>query len=130
MDILGIGGWELVVIIVVALLLVGPDRLPKMIAEGVKWVRVLRDQAANARRELAAVADLDPAITDELRRSVNDIAELHPKRIVSSFIDDATSSSPGAGRPGTTPTRPPASDPPSAPRDLAPPPPSFDADAT
>ena len=97
MEIFNIGPLEFVVIAVVAVLLVGPDRLPKMMAEGIKWLRVLRDQAARARSEIAAVADLDPAMTEDLRRSVADIAELHPRRIVSSLIDDATGSTSGAG---------------------------------
>jgi sec-independent protein translocase protein TatB len=87
-----IGPGEFLVIAVVAVLIVGPERLPKMMAEGLKWLRVLRAQATNARRELAAAADLDPALTDELRRSMSDIAELHPRRIAASFLDDATSS--------------------------------------
>jgi sec-independent protein translocase protein TatB len=89
-EIFNIGPLEFVVIAIIAVLLVGPERLPKMMAEGIKWLRILRDQAANARREIAAVADLDPALTDDLRRSVADIAELHPRRIVGSLIDDAT----------------------------------------
>jgi len=100
MEIFNIGPLEFVVIAVVAVLLVGPDRLPKMMAEGIKWLRVLRDQAARARSEIAAVADLDPAMTEDLRRSVADIAELHPRRIVSSLIDDATGSTSGAAAAG------------------------------
>lgn len=96
MEIFNIGPLEFVVIAIVAVLLVGPDRLPKMMAEGIKWLRVLRDQAAKARSEIAAVADLDPALTEDLRRSVADIAELHPRRIVSSLIDDATGSTSAA----------------------------------
>jgi Sec-independent protein translocase protein TatA len=96
MEILNIGPLEFVVIAIVAVLLVGPDRLPKMMAEGIKWLRILRDQAAKARSEIAAVADLDPALTEDLRRSVADIAELHPRRIVSSLIDDATGSTSAA----------------------------------
>ncbi len=96
MEFFNIGPLEFVVIAIVAVLLVGPDRLPKMMAEGIKWLRILRDQAAKARSEIAAVADLDPALTEDLRRSVADIAELHPRRIVSSLIDDATGSTSAA----------------------------------
>lgn len=87
-----IGPGEFLVIAVVAVLVVGPERLPKMMAEGLKWLRVLRAQATNARREIAAAADLDPALTDELRRSMSDIADLHPRRIAASFLDESTSS--------------------------------------
>ena len=97
-----IGPGEFLVIAIVGLLIVGPDRLPKMFAEAVKWLRFLREQAAGARREIIAAADIDPGITDELRRSVSDIAELHPKRLMGSILsDDAITSSP-------TPPPPPA----------------------
>ena len=97
-----IGPGEFLVIAIVGLLIVGPDRLPKMFAEAVKWLRFLRDQAAGARREIIAAADIDPGITDELRRSVSDIAELHPKRLMGSILsDDAVTSAP-------TPPPPPA----------------------
>jgi sec-independent protein translocase protein TatB len=91
-----IGPGEFLVIAIVAVLIVGPEKLPKMVAEGVKWLRVLRDQAANARREIVSAADFDPAITDELRRSVNDIAELHPKRLAASFLTDVADAAPAA----------------------------------
>jgi len=92
---LDIGPGEFLVIAVVGLLIVGPDRLPKMVAEAVKWLRFLREQAAGARREIVAAADIDPSITDELRRSVSDIAELHPKRLMGSILsDDALASAP------------------------------------
>ena len=88
-----IGPGEFLVIAVVGLLIVGPDRLPKMFAEAVKWLRYLREQAAGARREIVAAADIDPSITDELRKSVSDIAELHPKRLMGSILsDDAVTS--------------------------------------
>ena len=43
-----IGPGEFLVIAVVGLLIVGPERLPKMLAEAVRWLRVLRDQAVKA----------------------------------------------------------------------------------
>ena len=43
-----IGMGEFLVIAVIAVLILGPDRLPKAIAEGSRWLRALRDQAANA----------------------------------------------------------------------------------
>jgi sec-independent protein translocase protein TatB len=94
-----IGPGEFLVIAIVAVLLVGPERMPKMVAEGVKWLRLLRDQAANARREIVAAADIDPSITDELRRSVSDIAELHPKRLAASFLTDIADPAPAVPPP-------------------------------
>jgi sec-independent protein translocase protein TatB len=119
-----IGMGEFLVIAVVAVLILGPDKLPRAITEGLKWLRVLRTQALNARRDLVAAADLDPSITDDLRNSVRDIADLHPRRIVSSVIDDvsrASSPSPPAVPPAVAPRRPD-----SRPSAAA----SFDSDAT
>ena len=88
-----IGPGELLVIAIVGLLIVGPDKLPKMLAEGVKWLRLLRDQAVKARGEIVAAADFDPSVTEELRRSVSDIAELHPKRLMGSVLSDVVDGS-------------------------------------
>ena len=143
-----IGPGEFLIIAVVAVLIVGPERLPKMLAEGLKWLRVLRAQASNARREITAAADFDPALTDELRRSVSEIAELHPRRIVASLMSDETAAAPVVVPPSapvtpnvlkSTPAITPAepldavvtAEPPSAIEAVASPPPaSFDADAT
>jgi sec-independent protein translocase protein TatB len=116
-----IGPGEFLVIAIVGLLIVGPDKLPKMLAEGVKWLRVLRDQALKARSEIVAAADFDPGVTDELRRSVNDIAELHPKRLMGSLLSDVVDG------PSATPTAAPA---PPAPPAVPPPVNSFGASAT
>lgn len=91
---LDIGPGEFLVIAIVAILLVGPDKLPRLVTEAVKWLRVLRDQAARARNEIVAAADIDPAVTAELRRSVNDLAELHPKRLAASLLSDVPETAP------------------------------------
>lgn len=123
---------EFVVIAIIAVLILGPERLPKAVAEGARWLRALRDQAANARREIVTAADLDPSITDDLRRSVQDLADLHPRRLASSILSDPDpvpkAAGPAASVPGT---------PPSVARPLTPPADpipgaaaSFDPDAT
>lgn len=47
-----IGFWELVVIAVIGLLLVGPERLPGFARETGRWVRRLRRMTGDARREI------------------------------------------------------------------------------
>ena len=96
-----IGMGEFLVIAVIAVLILGPDRLPKAIAEGSRWLRALRDQAANARREIVNAADLDPAMTDDLRKTMSDLSELHPRRLASSILSDVnpmTAATPARGR--------------------------------
>ncbi len=85
---LDVGMGEFLVIAVIAIIILGPDRLPKAIADVARWVRTLRDQAASARRDIAAAADLDPNFTSEIKQSMKDLAELHPRRLASSILSD------------------------------------------
>lgn len=58
-----IGGWELVVIVLLGVFIFGPDRLPKAISDGVRMVRQLREMARNAtgdlNRELGTTIELE-----------------------------------------------------------------------
>lgn len=87
----GVGWMELGVIGVIAVLVFGPERLPRMIAQGAQWVRVIRTQATAARDDLISAADIDPKLTEDLRRSVSELAELNPRRMASSLFSDVTS---------------------------------------
>ena len=48
-----IGGWELLLMILVGLFIFGPDKLPKAISDGVKMLRQLRQMARNATGDLS-----------------------------------------------------------------------------
>ena len=100
-----IGMGEFLVIAVIAVLVLGPDRLPKAIAEASRWLRALRDQAANARREIVDAADLDPTITDDLRKTMSDLSDLHPRRLASSILSDVNPMA--AATPAAVPSPPP-----------------------
>ena len=58
-----IGGWELIVIILVGLFIFGPDKLPKAIGDGIRMLRTLRTMARNATgdlsRELGTTVELE-----------------------------------------------------------------------
>lgn len=74
----GIGFGELVVIVFVAVLVFGPDRLPAFASQAGQLVRKLRQLANNARDELRS--ELGPDYADlELR-------DLDPRRIVRQHI--------------------------------------------
>ncbi|MEY9874535.1 Sec-independent protein translocase protein TatA [Streptacidiphilus sp. MAP12-33] len=47
-----IGMWKLAALAVVAVLLIGPDKLPKLVAEGVGLLRKLRQLADSAKQEV------------------------------------------------------------------------------
>ncbi|MDQ1694798.1 MAG: sec-independent protein translocase protein TatB [Frankiaceae bacterium] len=74
-------GWsELIVLAVVGLIVLGPDRLPKAAADAARILRQLRAMAHNATADLKA--ELGPEMADL------DLASLHPRRIVQSAIWD------------------------------------------
>ncbi|HSP00546.1 MAG TPA: Sec-independent protein translocase protein TatB, partial [Thioalkalivibrio sp.] len=62
-----IGFWEIIVILVVALLVVGPDRLPSLAREVGLWVRKIRGFVTNVRSDIEQEFQ-----ADELRKMLND----------------------------------------------------------
>ncbi len=48
-----IGGWELIVIVLVGLFIFGPDKLPKAISDGIRMLRTVRNMARNATGDLS-----------------------------------------------------------------------------
>ena len=75
-----IGFWELAVLAVVALLVVGPERLPQLVRDGGRWVRAVRRFITETRYEIERELDVDPgrdfsrglAEMDELMRIAPD----------------------------------------------------------
>ena len=72
MDILGIGPLELVLILVIALLVFGPDKLPEIGAKMGKGVRELRQLS----REISQGVNTITEPVDELRRPFDDAAQV------------------------------------------------------
>lgn len=121
---LDIGFGELLVIAVLALLVFGPDRLPKAAAEAARTLRQIRTAAVAARRDLVDAAGLEG--DDELRQAVRDIRDLDPRRVLTGLDDEprtargrgsravggtagaatGASRAPGAGPPAGTPGQP------------------------
>jgi sec-independent protein translocase protein TatB len=75
MEFFGINGWEFVVLLLLAMFIFGPDRLPKAIADGVKMLRNLRDLARNATGDLSRELGTDISLED-----------LHPKTLIRKHI--------------------------------------------
>ena len=48
----GIGGGEFVALILLALLLIGPDKLPQFSSDSAKFIRKMRDVAQGATKDL------------------------------------------------------------------------------
>jgi len=74
-------GWsELIVLAIVGLIVLGPDRLPKAASDAAKMLRQLRVMARNATADIKS--ELGPEMADL------DLASLHPRRIMSDAIWD------------------------------------------
>lgn len=81
----GIGFAEIVVILIVALLVFGPDRLPEMTKQAASFVRDLRKMVANARRDIAVTAQ-DLGIDEEDLRTLRELR--NPKAFVRDKVLD------------------------------------------
>ncbi|MDQ1704904.1 MAG: sec-independent protein translocase protein TatB [Frankiaceae bacterium] len=96
-------GWsELIVLAIVGLLVLGPDRLPKAAADAARMLRQLRGMARNATADLKA--ELGPEMADL------DLASLHPRRIVQSALWDDEEPYGAAGVAPLAPGEPPPYD--------------------
>lgn len=113
---LDIGIWEFLVLGVLALLVFGPDRLPKAAAEAGRLLRTLRQTAANARGELSAAAGLDEG--GDLSSALSDLRDLDPRKIAGDLLTgepEAGAAKPKAARPPAAPSATPGAVPGSKP---------------
>ena len=99
---------KLMVLAVIAIVIFGPDQLPKVAAQAARALRELRRIAEGARRDLTE--GLGPEFQDF------DLADLHPrtfvrKHLLDEFEPDPVVSQPTAEAPVTT-TLPPGETPP------------------
>jgi sec-independent protein translocase protein TatB len=100
-----IGLGEIIVIVVIALLVFGPDRLPKVAADAARMLRQVRVMAASARKDLVDAAGLED--DGEMAQAVRDLRDLDPRRAMEGVLtDDPTPAGPasaqrlGTGAPG------------------------------
>ena len=88
-------GWtELVVLAIIGLVILGPERLPKAAADVTKMLRQLRTMARSATADLKS--ELGPEMADL------DLASLHPRRIVQSALFDEDEDEPLVPTRGST----------------------------
>ncbi len=77
----GVGLPELMVIIVVAVIVFGPDRLPEFARQAGRFVRQLRDFTQSARDDIRA--ELGPGYADF------ELTDLDPRKAVRKYLEDA-----------------------------------------
>lgn len=81
----GIGFAEILVILIVALLVFGPDRLPEMTRQAASFIRDLRKMVANARRDISVSAQ-DLGIDEDDLRTLRQLR--NPKAFVRDQVLD------------------------------------------
>ncbi len=97
---------EIAVIVVIGLLIFGPDKLPKAIKTLSGMLQNLRSAATDASRSLQDAAGWD---STETRQTLSDLADLHPKRLMGSILDEGepkAAAKPDAAPAGRAPTAP------------------------
>lgn len=75
-----IGGGEVLALLVIGMILIGPDRLPNMAADAAKLLIKLRKVAQNVTNEIKE--NLGPGYEDL------QVADLHPKTLIKKHIGD------------------------------------------
>ncbi len=70
-----IGFGEMGLLLIVGLIVLGPERLPRYAAQAGKFMRQFRDQVAQARSTITDAADIDPSL-------LRDLQDLDPRRML------------------------------------------------
>lgn len=105
---LDIGFWELMLVAIVTLLVVGPDRLPSTLRRGMLWLRQVRGFVDSARRDIERELRL-AELQEQLREEAEQIDQL--KQDLATLEEDTRADV-------TQPPRPPTPTPPGTiPRD-------------
>jgi sec-independent protein translocase protein TatB len=69
-----IGFWELALLAVVALLVVGPERLPQLARDAARWTRAARRFITETRHEIERELETDAG--RDFRRGIEEVEEL------------------------------------------------------
>lgn len=81
-----IGFGELLLLGIVGLVILGPDKLPQYAAQAARFIRQIRTQVSDARSSIVEAAAID---SDTLR----DLKDLDPRRILDGDVTKPTKSS-------------------------------------
>ena len=76
----GIGGGEFIALLLFAMILIGPDKLPQFSTDSARFIRKVRDIAQGATKDLRE--NLGPGYED-LK-----VTDLHPKKFITKHINE------------------------------------------
>lgn len=86
-----IGFWELATLAVIALLIVGPERLPKIARDAVRVMRMIQRFIQNARDELQKELQIDEV--NDLQQNIDYVEQLMrqaPDRVMQNIDKDTS----------------------------------------
>ena len=92
-----IGPMELLVLALVGMVVLGPDRLPGIVRDATRMLRQLRDMATGARNQLKN--ELGPEFSDVDLQALRDLRALNPRTAITRAImgdDDEVAAAPAA----------------------------------
>jgi len=107
-----IGPMELLVLALVGMVVLGPDRLPGIVRDATRMLRQLRDMATGARNQLKN--ELGPEFSDVDLQALRDLRSLNPRTAIQRAIlgGDEDEAPPSAAAPEPSePPRPAAQQP-------------------
>ena len=122
-----IGPMELLILALVGLIVLGPERLPGLVRDATRVLRQLRDMASGAHTQLKN--ELGPEFSDIDLQALRDLRALNPRTAIQRALlgDDDDAARPAPSAPAQPqPPPPPAAQQPLGRGDKAP----FDEDAT
>jgi sec-independent protein translocase protein TatB len=120
-----IGPVELLVLALVGMIVLGPERLPGLVRDATRMLRQLRDMASGARTQLKN--ELGPEFSDLDLQALRDLRALNPRTAIQrALLDDDDEATPPAATPAPPPPPGPAAQQPLGRGEKAP----FDEDAT
>jgi sec-independent protein translocase protein TatB len=82
-----ISGWEFLTLAALAVIIFGPERLPKLAADAGRFVRQMRGFVHNAKSELTADLDLGPELQD-LKKMDLRASDLTPRGLLRKTLGD------------------------------------------
>src|SRR5262245_19151855 len=100
-----IGPMELLVLALVGMIVLGPERLPGMIKDATRVLRQLRDMATGARNQLKN--ELGPEFSDVDLQALRDLRALNPRPAITRAIlggDDEVAAAPASPSPAPVAT--------------------------
>jgi len=96
-----IGPMELLVLALVGMIVLGPERLPGMVKDATRVLRQLRDMASGARNQLKN--ELGPEFSDVDLQALRDLRALNPRTAITRAIlgddDEVAAAAPASSAP-------------------------------